>query len=140
MSRKNYYSKPSFPDVQLEERNCQLAASYDGSSFYEWNIDGMREHQIINLLHEMMMAANAYRIKTSNSDFHATGALVIGFTGLLKGWWDHYLSQNDREYILNAKKTIIKKEGTSVQNYEEDVVNTLIFAITKHFIGDPIYF
>ena len=64
----------------------------------------MSEHQIINLLHEMMMVANAYRIKTSNSDFHATGALVIGFTGLLKGWWDHYLSQNDREYILNAKK------------------------------------
>nr|CAN70247.1 hypothetical protein VITISV_021083 [Vitis vinifera] len=88
----------------------------------------------------MMMAANAYRIKTSNSDFHAAGALVIGFTGLLKGWWDHYLSQNDREYILNAKKTIIKEEGTSVQTYEEDAVNTLIFAITKHFIGDPVYF
>ena len=76
--------------------------------FYEWNIDGMSEHQIINLLHEMMMTVNAYRIKTSNSDFHAAGALVIGFTGLLKGWWDHYLSQSDREYILNAKKTIVK--------------------------------
>ena len=37
VSRKDYYSKPSFPDVQLEERNYQLAASYDGSSFYEWN-------------------------------------------------------------------------------------------------------
>ena len=88
----------------------------------------------------MMMAANAYRIKTSTSDFHATGALVIGFTGLLKGWWDHYLSQNDREYILNAKKTIIKEEWTSVQTYEEGVVNTLTFAITKQFIGDPVYF
>ena len=44
VSRKNYYSKPSFPDVQLEERNYQLAASYDGSSFYEWNIDVMSEH------------------------------------------------------------------------------------------------
>ena len=44
----------------------------------------MSEHQIINLLHEMMMAANAYRIKTSNSDFHVVGALVIGFIGLLK--------------------------------------------------------
>ena len=99
----------------------------------------MSKHQIIILLHEMMMAANAYRIKTSNSDFHAAGALVIGFTGLLKGWWDHYLSQNDREYILNAKKTIVKEEGTSVQSYEEDAINTLIFAITKHFIRDPVY-
>ena len=34
ISRKIYYSKPSFPDVQLEDRNYQLAASYDGSSFY----------------------------------------------------------------------------------------------------------
>ena len=37
VSRKNYYSKPYFPDVQLEYINYQLAASYDGSSFYEWN-------------------------------------------------------------------------------------------------------
>ena len=57
----------------------------------------------------MMMAINAYRIKTSNSNFHAADALLIGFIGLQKGWWDHYLSKkNDREYILNAKKTIIK--------------------------------
>ena len=34
VSRKNYYSKPSFPDVQLEERNYQLVAIYNGSSFY----------------------------------------------------------------------------------------------------------
>ena len=56
----------------------------------------MSEHQIINLLHETMMTANAYRIKTSNFDFHATGTLVIRFIGLLKGWWDHYLNQNNR--------------------------------------------
>ena len=31
--RKKYYSKPYFPDVQLEERNYQLAVSYDGNSF-----------------------------------------------------------------------------------------------------------
>ena len=103
VSRKNYYSKPSFVDVQLEERNYQLAASYDGSSFYEWNIDRTSENQIINLLHEMMMTANAYGIKTNNFDFYVASALVIGFTSLLKGQWDHYLSQNDREYILNVK-------------------------------------
>ena len=99
VSRKNYYSKPSFPDVQLEKRNYQLIACYNGSSFYECNIDGMAEHQIINLLHEIVMVVNAYRIKTSNSDFHNVDALVIGFNGLLKGWWDHYLSQNDKKKI-----------------------------------------
>ena len=82
----------------------------------------------------------AYRTKTNNYDFHVVGGLLIGFTNLLKGWWDHYLSQNDREYILNVKKIIIKEEGTLVQTYEEDVVNTLIFAITKYFIGDSVYF
>ena len=92
VSRKNYYSKPSFPDVQLEERNYQLIARYDGSSFYERNIGGISEHQIINLFHEMMMIANAYRIKTNNFNFYGIGALVISFTSLLKGWWDHYLS------------------------------------------------
>ena len=66
--------------------------------------DEMSEHQIINLLHEIMVAANAYRIKTSNFNFYVASALVIGFTSLLKGWWHHYLSQNDREYILNVKK------------------------------------
>ena len=55
----------------------------------------------------MMMAATTYRIKTNNSNFYVVGALVIGFASLLKGWWDHYLSQTDKEYILNTKKKII---------------------------------
>ena len=66
----------------------------------------MSEHQIVNLLHEMMMAANAYKIKTNNSNHHAARTLVIGFTDLLKGWQDHHLSQNESEYILNAKKIV----------------------------------
>ena len=33
--RKNYYSKPFFPNIQLKERNYHLVVSYDGSSFYE---------------------------------------------------------------------------------------------------------
>ena len=45
----------------------------------------------------------------------------------------------DRDYILNAKKIIIIDENY-MQIYVEDVVNTLIFSITKHFIGDPLYF
>ena len=100
----------------------------------------MSEHQIINLLYEMMTTVNAYRIKINNFDFYVVGALVIRFTCLLKGWWVHYLNQNDREYILNAKKKIVKEEGTLVQTYEEDVVNTLIIVITKHFIENLVYF
>ena len=64
----------------------------------------------------MMMAATTYRIKTNNSNFYVVGALVIGFASLLKGWWDNYLSQTDKEYILRIhikykkKKTIIKEK------------------------------
>ena len=87
------YNKPKrayFQTLPPQVRNTlrkqyKKYISYDGSSFYKWNIDGMSEHQIINLLHEMMMVANAYRIKTNNYDFHVVGVLVIGFTGLLKG-------------------------------------------------------
>ena len=50
-----------------------------------------------------------------------------------------FKSQRQRIYILNTKKIIIKDEN-SVQIYEEDAVNTIIFSITKHLIGDPIYF
>ena len=46
----------------------------------------MSENQEIKLFYEMMVTANAYRIKTNNFDFHVVGALVIGFIGLLKGW------------------------------------------------------
>ena len=44
--------------------------------FYEWNIDRKNEYQIINLLYEMMMIVNVYRIKTSNSNFRVIGVLV----------------------------------------------------------------
>ena len=40
----------------VERYKARLVASYDGCSFYEWNIGGMSEHQVINLLREMMMA------------------------------------------------------------------------------------
>ena len=50
------------------------------------------------------------------------------------------MNKKDREYILNAKMNIIKEEETLVQTYEDDVVNTLIFLMTKHFIGDLVYF
>ena len=83
----------------LEERDFQSPCNYDGTSFYEWNVDGQSEHQILNLLQQMLMAANAYKLRNNNSDHSAANALVIGFTGLLKGYWDHCLSHNDRDYI-----------------------------------------
>ena len=36
-------------------------SQYDGTSVYEWNIDGYTEHQSLNIIQEMNMAINAYK-------------------------------------------------------------------------------
>ncbi|KAF7838993.1 hypothetical protein G2W53_007475 [Senna tora] len=61
--------------------------------------------------------------------------LGTGFSGQLKGWWDTYLTHMDRSIILNAIKEEIR-EGKTVRR--EDSVSTLLYAITKHFVGDPV--
>ena len=52
--------------------------------------------------------------------------LIAGFTGVLRGWWDNILNENERNYIQ-----------TSTNEEEQNAVRRLIYAITKHFIGDP---
>jgi len=46
---KNYYPRPTPPDIQYEERAI-FKSSYDGTSVYEWNIDGKSEYEILNTL------------------------------------------------------------------------------------------
>ncbi|GJT94128.1 hypothetical protein Tco_1082973 [Tanacetum coccineum] len=134
---RNYYHRPSLPDMGFEERNTLSQAHYSGNEIYEWNIDGQTEHQISNLLQEMTMAANAYKVH-KNNELQIVQHLVAGFTGTLKGWWDSYLTEQEKWIILNAKKTIIKTENNiQTETQIEDMTNTLIFAILKNFVGDP---
>ena len=44
---RNYYPRPTFPDMQFEERNQYTQASYTSGTIYEWNIDGMTEYNIL---------------------------------------------------------------------------------------------
>ncbi|XP_052621359.1 uncharacterized protein LOC128127073 [Lactuca sativa] len=82
---RNYWNRPSLPDVQLEERTFQFDRSqYDGNSVYEWNIDGHSEHQIMNIVQEMTMAANAYKAH-NNTQLQIVNIITSGFTGSLKG-------------------------------------------------------
>ena len=135
---RNYYPRPTPPDLQYEERHTLVQSRYDGSCIYEWNIDGCSEYQIINLLQEMTMASNAYKSHNKDDEQKVFKALISGFTGSLKGWWDMYVSPEEREIIFNAKKTIIKKENNlEVETEVNDCVNTLIFAILKNFVGNP---
>nr|KAJ0184480.1 hypothetical protein LSAT_V11C900504380 [Lactuca sativa] len=94
----------------------------------------------MNIVQEMTMAANAYKAH-NNTQLQIVNIITSGFTGSLKGWWDFYISQEEKYYILSAKKTIIKQENNQqIQTFEDDMVNTLIFAIIKNFVGDPTTF
>ena len=78
----------------------------------------------------MTMAATAYKSKGIFERNTAT-ALVQGFTGQLKGWWDNLCTQDDRELILNSIK---------VETNESDAISTLIYSIIQNFIRDPNIF
>ncbi|KAL4565433.1 hypothetical protein LXL04_029527 [Taraxacum kok-saghyz] len=138
---RNYWPRPYLPDVQIEERAFQYDwSAYDGASVYEWNIDGYSEHQIINIVQEMTMAANAYKSK-GNTQPQIINIIISGFTGTLKGWWDFYVTPDEKINILSATKTIVKQEnGQHIQTKEDDMVNALVFALIKNFIGDPTMF
>ena len=64
--------------------------------------------------------------------------IVIGFTSQLKGWWDHYLNNDDRNQILTAVKRETDESVIMTDRQpSQDAINTLIFTITEHFFGDP---
>ncbi|XP_059310059.1 uncharacterized protein LOC132061224 [Lycium ferocissimum] len=58
--------------------------------------------------------------------------IIAGFTGQLKGWWDNYLTQEQRSNILNA----VKREGTSQEPViVPNAVYSLVINIIEHFSG-----
>lgn len=125
---RNYYPRPSFVDVQFEERSNFIENNYSGESIVEWNIDGASEQQVLDTIQNMTMAATAFKLK-GNTDKHTKEILVMGFTGQLKGWWDNLLSSEDKYQIDAAAKT---------ESNEEICVTTLLYAITKFFVGEPL--
>ena len=143
-NKRNYYPKPSFPDVQFEENHLHPYAHADGNGITEWNIDGMAEGQIYNKLQEIGISVTAYKLRGA-SDKQAAHRVVAGFTGTLKNWWDNYLTEQDKNTIFNATilKTVVKEEeGTSVSTEVpvEDAFATLVYSIAKHFVGEPRLF
>ncbi|KAH9658297.1 hypothetical protein KPL70_023433 [Citrus sinensis] len=128
------------PDLTIDNRPSALnQARYNASSVYEWNIDGMSEYNILGVLQQMTMAANAYKTQSGTSDKAIAEILIAGFTGQLKGWWDHLLTKLQQLDILNAIQT--DENGAPIldefNNPIQDAVATLILTISLHFIGDP---
>ena len=97
---------------------------YNDTFIYEWNIDGISEHEIINVLRQMIMAATAYL--TDNDDHSAAQLLISGFFRTLRSWWDNCLNKDEREFL----QTSTNDEG------EQNAVHRIAYAITKHFVGD----
>ncbi len=78
--------------------------------------------------------------RNNKTDHQIANIIVIGFTGQLKGWWDNALTDNDRQWLANAYKRTQNGTPILIENGKQiqDVINTLVFAITKHFVGDPV--
>ena len=77
---RNFYPKPTPPDLQYEEIGTFVTNSFDGQSIYTWNIDGKSEHEILNTLQEMTMAMTAYKTRGLESRNQAI-AIINSFQG-----------------------------------------------------------
>ena len=99
----------------------------------------MSEYNILGLLQQMTMTANAYKTQSGTSDKAIAEILITGFTGQLKGWWDHLFTKQQQLDILHGIQT--DENGAPIcdefNSPIEDAVATLILTIFLHFIGDP---
>jgi hypothetical protein len=137
---KNWYSRPTPPDLQFEERFLQTQFSVSSDKIYEWNIDGLSEQELLNKMNHMSMVAIAYDTNQNLSQSEIVDLLATGFSGTLRSWWDKHLTEETREGIRKAVKK--GDDGFPIFNErvgmgEPDAVNTLIYTIIKHFIGTP---
>ena len=126
------------PDLSLD--HATRFNSFNANNVYEWNIDGKSEYEILTMLQHITMVCTAYQAAHENSTDEAiTNIIISGFSGQLKGWWDRYISDEDKSRIMGAVKTDDHGELILDSNGEiiPDAVSTLIFTIAQHFIGDP---
>ncbi|KAL5159338.1 hypothetical protein HKD37_15G043685 [Glycine soja] len=87
----------------------------------------------------MTMVATAYQTSHECSEETIIDILVAGFSGQLKGWWDNYLTNEEKSKIYSTVKRDLNGKVITNDDDKEipDAVNTLIFTIAQHFIGDP---
>nr|XP_016493008.1 PREDICTED: uncharacterized protein LOC107812425 [Nicotiana tabacum] len=63
--------------------------------------------------------------------------IVAGFTSQLRGWWDNYLTLEERAMVINATASDegVDNLGMALVANREDAVYTLIVTILEHFNG-----
>jgi len=80
------------------------------------------------------MAMTAYRTKGLDSKTQAI-AIVNGFQGQLKYWWDNFLTEEEHNRILEFKRVTRNSSGIEIE--ESTAATLLIHTITLHFLGNP---
>jgi hypothetical protein len=138
---KNWYPRPTPPDIQFEERNFQSQFSVSSDKLYEWNIDGLSEQEIINKLTHMSMVANSYYTNHTLSQIEVLELLTTGFTGTLLSWWDKHLTEESKNEIKYAVKT--DPEGNPLFNEaaglaNSDAVNTLVLPLLSILLAPQV--
>ena len=108
---RNYYRRPTPLYFQYEERGRFTSSHYDGTSMYQWNIDGKSKHEIMSTVQEMTTVVAVYKFKRFTSEQATTGP-VTGFTEQLKNWWDNFFDPKTRDEIFNQSYRRIDDKGT----------------------------
>ena len=84
------------------------------------------------------MVANSYLTNyTDYTQSDVVELLASSVTGMLKSWWDKYLTEESRENIKNAVQLNKNNLPIFVKNIRMkklDRVNILIYTIIKYFI------
>ncbi|KAG5599574.1 hypothetical protein H5410_030944, partial [Solanum commersonii] len=117
-----YYPRPTPQDVLLEEHEHIITNSYNGKEIYECNIDGYTDRQIYTTVHRMLMYSTICKTN-KNSDKTIADMITAGFTGQLRGWWDNYLNQEQRDRVLLAVK---QKKGSRRWSDISETIRTLL--------------
>uniref|UniRef100_A0A1U7YJ58 Uncharacterized protein LOC104247626 n=1 Tax=Nicotiana sylvestris TaxID=4096 RepID=A0A1U7YJ58_NICSY len=70
-------------------------------------------------------------------DWNQTNTSYNGFTGQLRGWWDNYLSDEEKTTVINSTAVDegVDNIGMALVKVREDVVYTLILTILEYFNG-----
>ena len=87
----------------------------------------------------MTMVANNY-LNEGRSHTEVIELMSLGFIGKLLQWWNNCLTEESKEDIKHA----IQKDEEGTPIFDErigkgvpDGVNTLIYMVMKHFVGNP---
>ena len=102
---KNWYPRPTPPNLQFKERSVSNQFSISSGKFNEWNIDGLSEqeilNEILNKIQHMSMVANSY-LNENGTHLVVIELMVLGFTGKLLQWWNNYLIEESKEDIKHV--------------------------------------